>query len=145
MASVPLASPTALVLDGDDASRQAIVSGLSVLGYDQIWEATSLSSALAYCAKPRIDLAVIDLRFAEDAGYNIISLLMSLAGVVGKIVAIADDADRAVVDVTLRRGAQVVLSKPLEWEAFGEAAGLEERWLTLGDTLSAGKQRAIRA
>lgn len=122
-----LPPPSALLVDGDATSRKVLALMLSDLGYGRIWEAESVSSALSCLEIPGPDLAIVDLQFAEDEGYNLITLLRSREGSVGKIIAIAADADEGLKQLTLRRGADAVLARPLDWDAVLAACQIERR------------------
>jgi DNA-binding response OmpR family regulator len=127
MAPLSLIPPAALLVDGDEQSRRVVAGVLAENGYGRVWEADSVGAALKCFDEPWFDLAVVDLRFSEDEGYNLISLLRSRAGTVGRIIAIAGDDDEGLRELTLRRGADVVLARPLDLTALSAACLVERR------------------
>jgi DNA-binding response OmpR family regulator len=117
------AATSILIVDRDDAARRhAAQLGLS-LGFDTVWQASSVERALRACKATPFNLAIVELDLGDRHGEDLVLALRGWPGSVDFILAVSLDQERLRKAASMRLPALAFLQKPLHLRALTGCLG----------------------
>lgn len=109
-----MASPSVLIVDDDQGTRELFAIGLRLAGFRAIAAATA-AEAIEHARQHPFDAAVIDLRLPDMSGTELLAIMQDEGVSVPVVLASAFLTTRVTVEA-MRLGAVEVLDKPVDIE-----------------------------